>query len=119
MGRHRWAQESGEGRPGPVWSMQCCWPVLSCAAPMLDTFGFLLDSSSQTTVLSSRRHDVGQGHTSEDQSLGCGSQEGIAASVLEENKAFKPPGFPSLSHWGTWDSKARTCDLMLWVTPPF
>lgn len=89
MGRYGWAQGSEEGRPGPIWSVQCCWPVLSCAAPMLDTFEFLLDSSSQTTVLSSRRHDVGQ-----DQSLGCSSQEGIAASVLQENRAFKPPWIP-------------------------
>lgn len=60
MGRYGGAQGSGEGRPGPIWSVQCCWSILSCAAPMLDTFGFLLDSSSQTTVLSSRRHHVGQ-----------------------------------------------------------
>lgn len=40
----------------------------------------------------------------------------------EQHQSFRktglssPPGFPSLSHWGTWDSKARKCDLILWVT---
>lgn len=91
MGRYRWAQGSGKGRPGPICSVQCCRPTLSCAAPVLDAFGFLLDSSSQTTVLRSRRHDTGQGHTPEDWSLDCSSQEGMLTSALEEGRASRPP----------------------------
>lgn len=68
-----------------------CRPTLSCAAPVLDAFGFLLDSSSQTTVLRSRRHDTGQGHTPEDWSLDCSSQEGMLTSALEEGRASRPP----------------------------
>lgn len=52
---------------------------------MLDTFGFLLNSSPQTTILSYRRYDVGQGHTSEDWSLGCSSYEGMLALAFEQD----------------------------------
>jgi hypothetical protein len=50
---------------------------------MLDTFGFLLlYGSPQTTVLSSRRHDVGWGRTPEDWPLGHSSSEGTLALAL-------------------------------------
>lgn len=52
---------------------------------MLDTFGFLLNSSPQTTVLRSRRHDVEQGHTPEEWSRGCSSYEGMLALTLEQD----------------------------------
>lgn len=52
---------------------------------MLDNFGFLLlYSSPQTTILSSRRHDVGRGHTPEDWLLGHSSSEGTLALALEQ-----------------------------------
>lgn len=65
--------------------MFAVWPVLSCAASMLDTFGFLLNSSPQTTALRSRRHDVEQVHTPEDWSCGCSSYEGMLALTLEQD----------------------------------
>ena len=88
MSRNRWAQHSGAwvgaGRHKARGKGSLGHPYSDVGPLCSESFGFLLNSSPQTTILSSRRHNVGREHTPEDWSFDRSSYEGMLGLALEQ-----------------------------------